>query len=264
MKKLIALVSVITCIFGLTACGSEVQYTEYEQQKVDYAEQYAAETVVPFMQNFMQEENVNIFDGRTAEEIATIFESNYSMLVDGYAVKNGITSFYSAVEDIGQVVAVGTAEAKIDDDQIIVLVQVEGEKRSAEAEVILSNDMFMKLESVSLNPISSVGELMTRAALNTLIGMGTVFVVLILIIFVISAFKLIPKFQEKFSKKSDEVQKSAVPVATPAPVVAPAADLTEDMELVAVIAAAIAAYEGASSADGFVVRSIRKVNRSRR
>ena len=30
------------------------------------------------------------------------------------------------------------------------------------------------------------------------------------------------------------------------------------------IMAAIAAYEGASSTDGFVVRSIRKVNRSRR
>ena len=37
----------------------------------------------------------------------------------------------------------------------------------------------------------------------------------------------------------------------------------DDLELVAVIAAAIAAYEGAGSTDGFVVRSIRKVNRTR-
>ena len=41
-------------------------------------------------------------------------------------------------------------------------------------------------------------------------------------------------------------------------------DVSDDLELVAVIAAAIAASEGAASADGFVVRSIRKVNKARR
>ena len=38
-------------------------------------------------------------------------------------------------------------------------------------------------------------------------------------------------------------------------------DLTDDLELVAVIAAAIAASQNAVSTDGFVVRSIRKVRR---
>ena len=260
MKKFLALVSMITCIFGLTACGSETNYTEYEQQKVDYAESYAAQQIVPFMQNFMVEENATIFDERTAEEIETIFEDSYSMLVEGYAVKSGITSFYSAADEIGQIVSVGEAEAKIDDNQIIVLVQVTGEKKNAEAEVILSNDMFMRLESIALNPISSMGELMIKAALNTLIGMGTVFVVLILIIFVISAFSFIPKIQAKFSKKEE-----AAPAPAPAaPVEEVAEDESDDQELVAVIAAAIAAYEGSASTDGFVVRSIRKVNRSRR
>ena len=49
--------------------------------------------------------------------------------------------------------------------------------------------------------------------------------------------------------------------AAPAPVAAPAAvaeDLTDDLELVAVISAAIAASEGAVTTDGFVVRSIRR------
>ena len=262
MKKFLALISMITCIFGLTACSGDEQYTEFEQQKVDYAEQYAAQQIVPFMQNFMDDANVGIFDERTAEEIETIFEDSYSMLVDGYAVKSGIISFHSAVDEIGQIVSVGEAEAKIDDDQIIVLVQVEGEKKNAEAEIIVSNDMFMKLESAALNPISSMSELMVKAALNTLIGMGTVFVVLILIIFVISAFSFIPKIQEKFSKKEEKKETAPAPVQA-APVVEEV-DESDDLELVAVIAAAIAAYEGAASTDGFVVRSIRKVNRSRR
>ena len=38
-------------------------------------------------------------------------------------------------------------------------------------------------------------------------------------------------------------------------------DLSQDLELVAVISAAIAAYEGEAGTDGFMVRSIRKVNR---
>ena len=35
-------------------------------------------------------------------------------------------------------------------------------------------------------------------------------------------------------------------------------ELSDDLELVAVISAAIAAYEGSSSTEGFVVRSIKK------
>ena len=40
-------------------------------------------------------------------------------------------------------------------------------------------------------------------------------------------------------------------------------EFSDDAELVAVIAAAIAAYEGTGSTDGFVVRSIRKSNKSK-
>ena len=43
-------------------------------------------------------------------------------------------------------------------------------------------------------------------------------------------------------------------------VVADEEDLTDDLELVAVIAAAIAASEGAATTDGFVVRSIKRAN----
>ena len=48
------------------------------------------------------------------------------------------------------------------------------------------------------------------------------------------------------------------PVAAPAPVAEE--DLTDDLELVAVITAAIAASENTSS-DGFLVRSIKKANK---
>ena len=45
---------------------------------------------------------------------------------------------------------------------------------------------------------------MEKAGLNTLLGMGTVFVVLIFISFLISLFKYIPAIQNAFGKKKDE------------------------------------------------------------
>ena len=261
MKKFIALVSVIACIFGLTACGSQTQYTEYEEYKMEVAKQYAVEQVLPVMEA-VAINDVEALKEYTAEEITYQMENAYGMAADGYAVINGVTSFQSAYEEMGAIVAIGNATATIDDHQIIVLVSVEGEKKAAEAEVILTNDMFFELESVALNPVSTMGELMGKAALNTLIGMGTVFAVLILISAIISAFGLIPKVQAMFAKKEEKKESAPAPVVA-APV-EEVAEESDDTELVAVIAAAIAAYEGATSTDGFVVRSIRKVNKSRR
>ena len=84
--------------------------------------------------------------------------------------------------------------------------------------------------------------------------MGTVFAVLIFIAFIISLFKYIPAIQAAFSKKTKKEE--AVVESAQVPVVE-TVDETDDLELVAVIAAAIAAYEGTTT-DGFVVRSIKR------
>lgn len=100
--------------------------------------------------------------------------------------------------------------------------------------------------------------ILEKALLNTLLGMGTVFVVLIFISLLISCFKYISKLQDKFSKKAAlEPTKAA-----PAPVTAAVEEEEEtedDLELVAVITAAVAASMG-SSTDGFVVRSIKRAS----
>ena len=123
------------------------------------------------------------------------------------------------------------------------MIPVKGENGNASVELIFTNDIYLKMTSCTLNLNETKGELMTRAALNTLLGMGTVFVVLILISLIISAFGVIPNMQASFtSKKEEPVPVPATPVAEP--VVEEDEDLSDDMELVAVIAAAIAAYEG--------------------
>jgi sodium pump decarboxylase gamma subunit len=102
-----------------------------------------------------------------------------------------------------------------------------------------------------------LGEKGKKAVLNTVIGMGTVFVVLIFISFIISLFKYINVFEEKQkNKKGAAGAPSSVDNAI-AQIVSTEENEADDLELVAVITAAIAAAEGTSS-DGLVVRSIRK------
>ncbi len=107
-------------------------------------------------------------------------------------------------------------------------------------------------------------KLVAEAGLNTLLGLGTVFIVLVFLSFVIANIHWIPDLVDKAKKKNaPPVQETkAVPApAAPAPVVEEE-DLTDDTELVAVIAAAIAASEQVP-VDGFVVRSIRKAKRNK-
>lgn len=267
MKKLIALLCMITCIMGLTACGSEPVYTEYEMQKLANAEEYAEQYVVPTFVALAAEEEVQaMLQEYTAEEVSAWFYEMLGFEIDGYVAMTAITSFEGTIEAVGTIVDIEEVTSKIDDKTIIVNVELVGSEKNANAEVILSNDAFLKIKSAALNEESTMSDMMGKAALNTLIGMGTVFVVLILISFIISLFGLIPKMQEKIAKKKEAKKAKANGVDNAIAQIVEAeenVEASDDLELVAVIAAAIAAYEGAGSTDGFVVRSIRKVNRAR-
>lgn len=271
MKKLAAILCMITCIFGLAACGSDETLTEYEQWKVDYAESLAEELVqyvlteeftddlTQFVSTQILNTNVIIdISDYTAQEVQNIMGNQVGISVDGNAFLAALESFKSAGETIGDITGTSGASAKIDGSQIIVEVNVTGTKKDATAELILSNDMFFTLESAALNPKATMGDLMVRAALNTLIGMGTVFAVLILISALISCFKLIPKMQAAMAKKKQPKEENSGVDNAVAQIVEQEATVeeTDDLELVAVIAAAIAASEGAVTTDGFVVRSI--------
>ena len=96
-----------------------------------------------------------------------------------------------------------------------------------------------------------------RALMNTLIGMGTVFIVLIFISYIISLFKYINQADTK--KPVEAAPAPVIPVIEEAE--EPEEELVDDTELVAVITAAIAAYAGTSS-EGFQVRSIKRAAKS--
>lgn len=240
MKRWLLVLGMITCILGVSACGSkqeeEPAWTEMtEEEAIYYGEQ--------IFQNLRE-----ICSGNYENEKAQIAKAD--------AVSaSAFSSWDSAQEDIGEFVEILEENAQINDDGFIVNLKIKGTVHDANIEIIFDDEML--LTSMSTNVVYSFGELMAKAAMNTLLGMGTVFVVLILISLIISCFTFIPKIQASFTKKPQQTQQ---PVAAPAPVAVAAVEEEEadDLELVAVIAAAIAASQGAASTDGFVVRSIRK------
>ena len=110
---------------------------------------------------------------------------------------------------------------------------------------------------------ASIEDAMAEATVNTIIGITVVFLALLFISFVISLFKYINKFEQKLAdKKAGKAAQAPQQAPAPAPVVE-AAPETDDLELIAVITAAIHAYEeaqGNAVSGDLVVRSIKKRN----
>ena len=235
----------IACILGLTACGSE----KTVQTSNDL---FTKEDVVTYVEQTCNELNAGCVQATAmGEDGMAYIESDPFM-----------KTWADNLDELGDFVGVidGETEVTFSEENVVATVQIQGSKeykddkqRTATVEFIISNDGM--LENVTVNMNYDMSELMTNAALNTLLGMGTVFIVLILISLIIACFNFIPKIQEAFAKKSkkEDVKAEAVDNTIAQIVEKEEAD---DLELIAVIAAAIAASEGATSTDGFVVRSI--------
>lgn len=104
---------------------------------------------------------------------------------------------------------------------------------------------------------NSIGAKMASAGANTLMGMGTVFAVLIFISLIISCFKVIPKITEARANKNKKANITTEEDKSETVSANETVDVSDDLELIAVIASAIAASENTST-DSFVVRSIRR------
>ena len=242
MKKLLAILGVITCMAGLCACGQE-----------EAADTSANEGVLATCESMIDAMSKIVESGPAAIEQYAIDPVVYA----------GLQSLQDAMEDIGEFQNTDGGTVSSNNEGVVVTVNILGSKHDAVAEFVLSESL-EDCYSITTNVTYSFGELMEKAALNTVIGMGTVFVVLIFISLIISCFKLFSNVGGKKQKKVEAT--TADSAASAAPVVAQIQEkeeLADDTELVAVIAAAIAAYEGSGSTDGFVVRSIRKSNKSK-
>ena len=126
--------------------------------------------------------------------------------VDQPALYNGFLGWKSALDDIGVYEGVSGGSVSFEDEEVI------GSSHNAAVEIVL-DDALATYIGITTNVHYSTGEIMAKAGMNTVIGMGTVFVVLILISLIISCFTLVSKFEAKQKKE----EPAAAAVAAPAP-----------------------------------------------
>lgn len=228
------------------------------------------EDTVPEEDELTEEQIAEYSAGVTDEQIISYSEQNLNVLVtmdltnydpETSADAAMVNDWYAIKDQVGAYVSQDSATVERDGRKLKGIIDATCE--NAKVRFTVTFDVLNGLESIQAvnldaqeEETQSFGALMATAGVNTLLGMGTVFVMLFFMSELIGLMKYIPQL---FEPKRKPVE--TVPVPVPAPVAAPAAveeDLSNDEELVAVISAAIAAYEGENNVDGFVVRSIRR------
>lgn len=293
IKRLLLLLSMITCFFVLSGCaktedaGSEEVTADIEETLMNGSRQYLA-----------------TFAAYSDEELEE--QIKQAAKAENTVIFTALSSWKSVKEDLGklQVDEMGAPLIQTDEEtgEPAVTVQAEGEDTyqiemtavyeqrtmefvlTAEAEDDGYGGSVLTVTEMTFTPDYSIGEKLQKAFLNMLMGMGTVFVVLLFISFIISRLKMVNSWG---MKKEDKTVKENVPApapikpAAPVPVPQPAPvkpaepvsntsepapaqseeaggeNLADDLELVAVITAAISASQQIP-AEGLIVRSIRR------
>ena len=202
-------------------------------------------------------QNLTSFNSYTDDQLAQMMES------DNASAKLIAANWSSVKEELGNFTEITRVEEPVrsEDGYSYTIICHTKYEKTGDTDVVVTYEQNAKDQSVSFSwDIQySMGKLIERAGLNTVMGIGIVFLALLFLSFLIGRLHIIPDLIEK-----KEAEKAPVAPAAPAPVAAPVVeeeeDLMDDLELVAVITAAIASSE-TTSGDGFVVRSIKKANR---
>lgn len=246
MKKLINLLCLAACVLGVTACS-----TNERNDSVANADAYK-EVIVS---------NLQTLSVTSDAELEAVIADNKEEEIYSDAEINLFTSWLNTRSEVGEFVDVMDWAFEKNDDGVVVTAKVDYSQRDADFRIGFSTKGIMEFSSFNVH--YTMAEKMTKGLLNTVIGMGVVFAVLILISLLIGCFQYIGKIEQALkNKKENKTEIAAKGVDNTIAQInqKEEEELVDDLELVAVISAAIAAYTQ-SSTDGFVVRSIKKSNK---
>lgn len=167
-------------------------------------------------------------------------------------------------EELGDFVEVISDSVDETEDNIYVTMMTRFTNYDAEVIMYFDESASTPVNFV-INTQYSLGEKMAQAGVNTITGILIVFVILLFLAFLISLFKYVNPAARKKKSAPAPVQAPKKEAPAPAPVVETIDVASNDEEIIAVIAAAIAAAEadGTATGDSYVVRSIKRVGNTR-
>ena len=248
--------------------GWEAQYPALEaqvEQQLTTLSAMGTEQLEQLITTYNKEINLGVRDiANSMKDSSALTDQDDTTMATVKMLRN----WYSMKDSCGEFQGIEEYTADMTDNVItldLVAKYAQALKDNATVNVKFTYDLNSNVSLMRWDLTDSFQTSIKRAALNTVIGLGTVFIVLMFLAFVIGQIHWVPDILDG-KKKSKEAAEAAARTAAPAPapavqeVVEEAAEETDDLELVAVITAAIAASEQAP-ADGFVVRSIRRRGR---
>lgn len=227
-KKIVLMLCMISCLLMVSGCSLVKENENFKESDL----KANAETFVSQWFSYDFATTLTQYEDQMTEDQVEQYKNSVKMQKSHGAMKKVVETEYTAASDSATVTqTVSTEKGK----NLVFTVMY---------------DENAEISDWKVEEYQSVGDVMGKAGLNTIMSMAIVFCVLIFISLLIACFGFIGKLQNKFSK-TEEV---AVPTVASTPVAEE--NLVDDLELVAVITAAIAAASETESADGLVVRSI--------
>ena len=270
LRKIFLCLALVLSVLMVTACGkkaSEPEFTAEEEIQLKEGSKFLATDLVDQIVKMSPDDRDKMIGLFEREKLPIMF--------------NALTN-YQNERRLGEYEGIdeNSIDATINGEIITVKFKANFKERPMDITLswnaynqnkIYSGD-FSCMKEFSLVPEFTTAEQMKDAAGNLVVGMLTVFGVLIFISWIISLFKYIPVFEKKFKERKEAKVKSEyteknIEDSKVQEEVLIQDDISDDV-IQAVIAAAIAAYESDNENDGFIpgetlnnglmVRSIRR------
>lgn len=292
-KKLLLIVSMLAVTFMFAGCGSEedtlFEYDEVEiaQFAQDMCENYQSYSQDEVIYNYVTEkgEDIGISEGEISavEAFRNIADEcgEFEAFTGEYSIEENddsvLVTLYATCADYEAEITVTCIDNSALYDYYMYTYQTYyGYDEETAAEYVSSSGIYKyTVDEVEIAANLTFAEKMKAAGTNTLIGMCTVFVILIFISFIISLLKYVPMIFDKETRQARKAEKEAKeakesaeekPDVKKEEAVKPqktenivdivnsdtGESVTDDGALVAVITAAVAAYSEGNGQAAFV------------
>ena len=254
-KRIFTAVIIAVLAFSLAGCSKNKVTYDYSSDDRTHFESAAVSIM----------EGIISMDDETLANVIDDSEYNQEEVMT-----NGYNSWKSGKPDLGEYDTIKSITSSRDpntgDYKCVIMLEFE----NRDCEFILAADRKLgEITELTFNPVYTLKEKLSQAGINLIMGMGTVFAVLIFLTWIISLFKYVNKAEKKREEKKGRAgiteTAAKAPAAKAETASANAANATSN-EIQAVIAAAIAAYEAEcggivkqpSLNNGVVIRSYKR------
>ena len=260
-KLTIALLAICVFAISVTACGPQKTATQVEAEAVAAIR----EQNIASIQDYTEREFAAILTQVSYENYAAYKEQGQVLISRTF--DNDFGARWKAFVDAhGQCTQAVVDLTMRHHDEYTSRIIMTGEDGAQMAMTITYDETSTPVKTTIADYSDDTNQTMSQrlsaAGANTIIGIATVFAVLVLLSLIIYCFKFVNLAVAPPAKKETAPAAPKAPAKAPAAkaevAAAPAKDPMSDPALIAVIAAAIAAAED-KPVEGFVVRSIKRV-----